>query len=138
MNDKAQFLGMKNTKYLDSSGINDGNITTTKDLSILMDYAMRDATFREIIGTIQYTGHALNGGLVHNMTTTNRLLRTRTDVLAGKTGYSEAAGWNMITLFKAPSSGHRIVTVVMGTEGNDARFNESNKIIDWVYNYYRW
>jgi D-alanyl-D-alanine carboxypeptidase len=137
MNQKAKDLGLKDMKFEDSSGINDNNTTSPRDLVILMNYAMRNPSFREVMSTPQYTASALNGSLQHPMTTTNRLLRTRTDVLAGKTGYSEAAGYNMITVFKSPT-GHRIVTIVFGTQGNDDRFNESNKIIDWVYSYYRY
>lgn len=137
MNQKASDLGLKEMKFEDSSGINENNTSSPRDLALLLDYSMRNSAFREVMATPQYTAHALNGSLEHPMTTTNRLLRTRTDVLAGKTGYSEAAGYNMITLFKS-SDEHRIVTIVFGTEGNDARFNESNKIIDWVYSYYRW
>jgi D-alanyl-D-alanine carboxypeptidase len=137
MNQKANDLGLKDMKFEDSSGISENNTTSPKDLVSLIDYAMRNPVFKEVMSTQQYTASALNGALQHPMTTTNRLLRTRTDVLGGKTGYSEAAGYNMITVFKSPA-GHRIVTIVFGTEGNDARFNESNKIIDWVYNYYRY
>ncbi|MCX6811432.1 MAG: hypothetical protein NT039_01935, partial [Candidatus Berkelbacteria bacterium] len=137
MNEKTKELSLKEMKFEDSSGISENNTSSPSDLAILMNYAMRNPVFREVMATTQYTASALNGSLEHPMTTTNRLLRTRTDVLAGKTGYSEAAGWNMITVFKSPA-GHRIVTIVFGTEGNDARFNESNKIIDWVYSYYRY
>lgn len=137
MNQKATELGLENMKFEDSSGISENNTTSPRDLAILLNYAMRNQTFREVMATPQYTGSALNGSLQHPMTTTNRLLRTRPDVLAGKTGYSEAAGYNMITLFKS-SKNHRIVTIVFGTGGNDERFDESNKIIDWVYSAYRW
>lgn len=137
MNQKAADLGLKNMKFEDSSGISENNTTSPRDLAILMNYAMRHQTFREVMTTTQYTASALNGSLQHPMTTTNRLLRTRTDVLAGKTGYSEAAGYNMITLFKSPEN-HRIITIVFGTGGNDERFDESNKIIDWIYSAYRW
>lgn len=137
MNKKAQELGMKDTVYRDSSGINDGNQSTVNDQAILLDYAMRNPLFRKYMGTEQYSTQALNGPLRHEMTTTNRLLKTRDDVLAGKTGYSEAAGWNMITLFKT-KEGHQIATVVLGTSSNDERFNETNRIIDWVFNSYRW
>lgn len=137
MNQRVVDLGLKDMKFEDSSGISENNTTSPEDLVFLMEYAMRNQTFREIMSTPQYTASALNGSLQHPMNTTNRLLNTRTDVLAGKTGYSEAAGYNMITVFKSPA-GHRIVTIVFGTEGIDARFNETNKIIDWVYSYYRW
>lgn len=137
MNQKAADLGLKNMKFEDSSGISENNTTSPEDLVFLMDYAMRNPMFREVMSTTQYTASALNGSLQHPMNTTNRLLKTRADVLAGKTGYSEAAGYNMITVFKSPA-GHRIVTIIFGTEGIDARFNETNKIIDWVYSSYRW
>ena len=136
MNDKAKFLGLKKTEYLDSAGITD-NKSTALELSITLNYALRNQTFREIAGTVQYNCQAQNGSLVHNMTSTNRLLRTRADTIAGKTGYSEAAGYNFINAFRSPS-GHRIVVVVLGASDHDSRFDESNKIIDWVYDSYRW
>jgi len=137
MNKKAQELSMKNTVYTDSSGIDGGNISTVYDQAMLLSYAMKNPLFKKYMGTKQYSVSALNGPLQHNMTTTNRLLRTRNDVIAGKTGYSEAAGWNMITLFKTKNN-HQIATVVLGSSGNDERFDETNKIIDWVFNSYRW
>lgn len=89
------------------------------------------------MSTVQYNAQALNGDLTHPMTNTNRLLRVRSDVLGGKTGYSEAAGYNMITVFRAPN-GHRLVTVVLGADDSDSRFDQTNRIIEWVYNAYRW
>jgi len=137
MNQKAKDLGLNEMKYEDSSGISENNTSSARDLALLLNYSMKNSKFREIMATPRYTGHALNGSLEHPMNTTNRLLTTRSDVLAGKTGYSEAAGYNLITLFKSPE-GHQIVTIVFGTWGIDERFNETNKIIDWVYNYYRY
>ncbi|MBU2595232.1 serine hydrolase [Patescibacteria group bacterium] len=136
MNDKAKFLGLMTTEYFDSAGITE-NKSTALELSILLNYALRNETFARIAGTVQYNAKSFNGSLEHNMTTTNRLLRTRTDTIVGKTGYSEAAGYNFINAFRSPQ-GHRIVVVVLGAENHDSRFDESNKIIDWVYASYRW
>lgn len=136
MNDKAKFLGLKKTEYFDSAGITE-NKSTALELSIILNYALRNKTFREIARTVQYNCQAQNGSLTHNMTSTNRLLRTRADTIAGKTGYSETAGYNFINAFRSPA-GHRIVVVVLGASDHDSRFDESNKIIDWVYSSYRW
>lgn len=136
MNDKAKALGLKNTQFFDSAGIAE-NKSTALELSIIMDYALRNKTFTQIASTVQYNTKALNGSLEHNMTTTNRVLRTRTDTIAGKTGYSEAANYNFINAFRSPQN-HRVVVVVLGAENHDSRFDECNKIIDWVYGAYRW
>lgn len=139
MNDKASLLGLKNTEYHDTSGINEKNVSSLKDLAILMRYALQNEDISYIMQTEYYTAQALNGSLTHPMMSTNRLLRTRDDVIAGKTGYSEAAGWNHSAVVKSTSTGgHRVFVGVLGTEGNDERFDECRKIIDWVYNSYRW
>lgn len=136
MNDKAKTLGLKNTQFFDSAGIAE-NKSTALELSMLLDYALRNKTFAQIASTVQYNTKALNGSLEHNMTTTNRLLRTRADTIAGKTGYSETANYNFINAFRSPQN-HRIVVVVLGASDHDSRFDECNKIIDWVYGAYRW
>lgn len=136
MNDKAKTLGLKNTQFFDSAGIAE-NKSTALELSIILDYALRNKAFSQIASTVQYNTQALNGSLEHNMTTTNRLLRTRADTIAGKTGYSEAANYNFINAFRSPQN-HRIVVVILGAENHDSRFDESNKIIDWVYASYQW
>ena len=139
MNAKAEFLGLKKTKFFDTTGINGANVSSPKDLALLAKYSLNNGHLAYIMGVERYTANALNGSLVHPMTTTNRLLRIRTDVIAGKTGYSQAAGWNHMTVFDSSSSGnHRSMTVALGTDSNDARFDENRKIIDWVYNSYRW
>lgn len=136
MDEKAKFLGLKNTQFFDSAGIVE-NKSTAFELSIILDYALRNKTFAQIASTVQYNTKALNGSLEHNMTTTNRLLRTRADTIAGKTGYSEAANYNFINAFRSPQN-HRVAVVVLGAENHDSRFDECNKIIDWVYASYRW
>ncbi len=136
MNDKAKTLGLKNTQFLDSAGISE-NKSTALELSIILDYALRNKTFTQIASTVQYNTKALNGSLEHNMTTTNRLLRTRADTIAGKTGYSEIADYNFINAFRSPQN-HRIVVVILGAADHDSRFNECNKVIDWVYSAYQW
>ncbi|TSC91831.1 MAG: D-alanyl-D-alanine carboxypeptidase [Candidatus Berkelbacteria bacterium Licking1014_96] len=136
MNDKAKTLGLKNTQFFDSSGIVE-NKSTALELSIILDYALRNKTFTQIASTVQYNTKALNGSLEHNMTTTNRLLRTRADTIAGKTGYSEAADYNFINAFRSPQN-HRVVVVILGASDHDSRFDECNKIIDWVYSAYQW
>lgn len=136
MNEKAKFLGLKNTQFFDSAGIAE-NKSTALELSIIMDYALRNRTFAQIASTVQYNAKALNGSLEHNMTTTNRLLRTRTDTIAGKTGYSEAANYNFINAFRSPQN-HRIAVVILGADNHNSRFDECSKIIDWVYSSYRW
>lgn len=139
MNEKAEFLGLKQTKFFDTTGIEDRNVSSPKDLAILTNYSLRNGQFAYMMKVERYTANAINGALTHPMTTTNRLLRTRDDVIAGKTGYSETAGWNHMTVFKSSSSdNHRIFTVALGTVSNDARFDENRKIIDWVHNSYRW
>ena len=58
MNKKAYELGMSNTKFLNNHGLEEsdgpGNTSTAYDMAILMRYALKNDTFRSIIGTETY------------------------------------------------------------------------------------
>ena len=55
MNEKAQALGMQNTKFLNPHGLHSPeHYTTARDLAILARYAMQNETFREVVSTAQY------------------------------------------------------------------------------------
>ena len=58
MNQKAKEIGMKNTIFYNSSGLDNttrGNLSTTYDMALLTKYAMQDETYREIVKTKKHT-----------------------------------------------------------------------------------
>lgn len=91
MNKTAKRLGMKHTRFYDSSGLNPNNKSTAKDLLILSQRVMGDAKIRAITSTPQATVMGMN------YPNTNALVRYNADTaVLSKTGYIQEAGYNLI------------------------------------------
>lgn len=95
MNNKAQELGMNHTVFHNPHGLDvyeDGNISTCYDMALLMNYALKNDVFCEIIKTLEYTSEW--GSIFHN---SNKLLTTFPFTLGGKTGYTSKAGRTLVS-----------------------------------------
>ena len=58
MNAKAKELGMKNTTFVNSSGLDNtdsGNYSTAYDMALVTSYAMKNKDYRQIVGTKKHT-----------------------------------------------------------------------------------
>ena len=56
MNQKAAELGMTNTHFANSNGLHDdAHVTTCRDLALISCEAIKNPTFRKIVGTVRYT-----------------------------------------------------------------------------------
>ncbi len=135
MNRKARLLGMKKTKFVESTGLSENNRSTVKDLSLLTKYALKKETFRQMIKTYQSVVRTTSG-YGFSVINTNRLLRTDKDIFGIKTGYLEEAGQCFIA--GAEQNDHEIVTILLGATNNNARFWETRELINGAFSIYRW
>ena len=95
MNRKAEELGMHNTYFSNPHGLDitqQGNLSTCFDMALLMNYAIQNEQFCEIIGTLRYQSEW--GSVFHN---SNRLLKDFPFTIGGKTGYTSKAGRTLVT-----------------------------------------
>ncbi|PNG25220.1 serine hydrolase [Methylocella silvestris] len=108
MTRKARELGMRNTRYVNASGLPaDAQITTARDLSIL-GRAVQER-FPRYYRYFSTRAFYFAGATIRNH---NRLM-DRVEGMDGiKTGYTNASGFNLLTSVKR--EGHYIVAVVMG------------------------
>ena len=77
MNEKAASCGAKKTKYINPNGLNPysvNNITTARDIALVVREAMRDERFRTIVGTRSYTVPATNKSEERKIYNSNRCL----------------------------------------------------------------
>ncbi len=89
MNDRAAELGMTSTHYVNPTGLHHpDHVSTAHDTAVLFAYALRSDTFREIIGTAEYT---TSEGM-RLTSTVNAQAQSVPGFLGGKTGYTEHAG----------------------------------------------
>ena len=142
MNDQAKVLGMKSTAYKNPEGLTEpGHITTARDLSVLAMRLMRD--FPEYVGFYAIKKYRYPGTPAANDTNRNLLLQRDPTVDGLKTGYTDAAGYCMVATAKreyanlgpvgTPQSGRRLLSIVMGTSSENARANESQKLLNWGF-----
>ena len=96
MNNKAKEIGMKNTTFNNSSGLDEkgGNYSTSYDMALLTRYAMNNETYREIVKTKEYTSKTNYKTYV--WTNKNKLLNYDY-ITGGKTGYTIKAHRTLVS-----------------------------------------
>ena len=112
---KAQQLGMINTRYVNANGLPDNRqVTTARDMAILTRAILRDyPQYYRFFSTEQFT---YRGKTYEN---TNHLLGKMPGVDGLKTGFTNAAGFNLDA--SAMRNGNRLIAVVMGSSSSAAR-----------------
>ena len=118
MNMTAEKIGMKDTVFVNPSGLeeSDGNAnkSTTYDMAILMSYAMQNEDFRRITATKNIT--IKSSYKTYNWSNKNKLLQSYEYCTGGKTGYTEKAHRTLVTT--ATKDGMNLIVVTFN-DGND-------------------
>jgi serine-type D-Ala-D-Ala carboxypeptidase (penicillin-binding protein 5/6) len=131
MNREAERLGMKNTHFMNASGLPDAqHYSTAQDLYTLAAALIRD--FPDYYG--QY--YAIKEFRYNNISqpNRNRLLWLDPSVDGVKTGHTEAAGFCLIASSKR--SGRRLLSVLLGSTSESGRAQESLKLLNWGYQFF--
>jgi D-alanyl-D-alanine carboxypeptidase (penicillin-binding protein 5/6) len=131
MNKEAQRLGMKNTHFMNATGLPDAqHYTTAKDLSILATALISDFPdqYKRLYSVKEYS--------YNNITqpNRNRLLWLDPNVDGMKTGHTESAGYCLIS--SAKRDGVRRLSVVLGAPSDAARATESQKLLNYGFQYF--
>jgi D-alanyl-D-alanine carboxypeptidase (penicillin-binding protein 5/6) len=151
MNEQAKVLGMKSTGYKNPEGLTEaGHTTTGLDLSILATRLMAD--FPDYVGYYAIKKYRYPGTPAANDTNRNLLLFRDPTVDGLKTGYTEAAGFCLVATAQrelvnlAPSGptkgvvtaagSRRLLSIVLGAANENARANESQKLLNWGFTAY--
>ena len=115
MTQKAQQLGMTNTRYVNANGLPDSRqVTTAHDIAILTRALLRDfPQYYHFFGQQAFTYRG------RTMVNTNHLLGKMPGVDGLKTGFTNAAGFNLDA--SAVRNGHRLIAVVMGSSSSAVR-----------------
>ena len=130
MTAEAQRLGMKNTSFVNATGLpNPRHYSTAFDLALLASAIIRD--FPEYHPLYSMKEYRYNNITQANR---NRLLWTDPAVDGMKTGYTENAGYCLIT--SARRGERRLLSVVLGTASEAARAAESQKLLNHGFQNY--
>ena len=135
MNNLAKGIGMKNTNFINSSGLEDGenaNVSTVYDMALLSSYAIKNKDYREIVGTKKITVKTnFKTYIWHNK---NKLLTSYEYCIGGKTGFTKRARRTLVT---NASKDNVNLTVVTFNDGNDFEDHKDlyEKYFDRLHNY---
>lgn len=131
MNKEAKRLGMKNTNYVNATGLPDPqHYTTAEDLSILASALIRDfpEDYKRLYSVKEYTYNNIK------QPNRNRLLWLDPNVDGMKTGHTESAGYCLISSAKRDNT--RRISVVLGTPTDAARATESQKLLNYGFQFF--
>ncbi|MDR3479116.1 MAG: D-alanyl-D-alanine carboxypeptidase [Burkholderiaceae bacterium] len=132
MNREAERMGLKSTHFSNPHGLpSPNNYSTAQDLSILALHEIVDyPEFYKIDSVKEFTYNKIT------QQNRNRLLWLDPTVDGLKTGHTEGAGFCMIASAKRPngkSGERRLIAVVLGTASDQARSQESQKLLNWGF-----
>lgn len=133
MNAEAKKLGLDNTHFMNPHGLDEkGHYTSARDLSVLARYAMQNKEFRRIVGMPSVD---LDGvGPDPELETSNLLLGTYPGANGIKTGWTNDAGYCLVA--SASRRDNELYAVVLGTQSEQARFDQAAALLDWGFEHY--
>ena len=130
MTSKAKEIGMTNTNFSNSSGINDpNNLSTARDILILSNYLIKNyPKFYEYFKETEFTWDR-TGGEPITQGNRNPLLYKYLGVDGIKTGFLSYEKYSLAaSIFK---NNRRLISVASGFETRNIRSKESSKILIW-------
>jgi serine-type D-Ala-D-Ala carboxypeptidase (penicillin-binding protein 5/6) len=131
MNREAARLGLKNTKFMNSTGLPDAQqYSTAQDLYLLTAALIRDfpAEYAQYYSQKEFRYNNIA------QPNRNRLLWTDPSVDGVKTGHTEAAGYCLIA--SSRRGGRRLLSVLLGSTSEATRAQESLKLLNWGYRFF--
>ena len=134
MNGKAKELGMTNTNFVNSHGLDDYNhYSTIDDILILLKYALKNETFKKIYTTKNYVSSDNRFSMESTVIKSSRIYNVDVSKIIGsKTGFTYDAGQCLAALLNIYDTNFLLITA-----GAEYKNNLPNHIIDFnkVYNY---
>ncbi|MBR3161445.1 MAG: D-alanyl-D-alanine carboxypeptidase [Bacilli bacterium] len=135
MNKKAQVLGLKDTNFVNSCGLDDDNhYSSANDMATIARELVKYDKILEFTGTYEdYLRKKSENSFW--LVNTNKLVRYYPGVDGLKTGYTKAAGYCITTTAK--KNNMRLITVVMGEPSSKIRNSETTAMLDYGFNTYK-
>lgn len=133
MNNKAQMLGMYSTKYVDSTGLYNDNVSTARDLAVLVRHASDYVLIKDFSTSTSFelTTYSKKKAKKVMFGTTNRLVVKKDwDVLLQKTGFIRDAGRCVVVMASVGTK--KVIIVLLNAVTSEARAADADNIKHWV------
>ena len=130
MNEKSKEIGLKNTNWSNSSGINDPqNYSTVRDIAIMSKYLISNyPVYYEYFKETEFTWDRTGGDPI-KQGNRNPLLYKRIGADGIKTGYLDSEKYSLAA--SVIGEERRLISVISGFQTKKARSNDSLKLISW-------
>jgi D-alanyl-D-alanine endopeptidase (penicillin-binding protein 7) len=129
MNHKARELGMKDTRYVEPTGLLSWNQSSARDLALLVSVAYERPILRELSTSPSHQLELGQRTLQYN--NSNRLIRSAEwDIGLQKTGYISEAGRCLV--MQAKISGRKLIMVFLDSTGKLSRSQDAERVRRWV------
>ncbi len=129
MNERAQSLGMRDTRYVEPTGLSSRNQSSANDLALLVGAAYKEPLLRELSTS---PGREVDVGrrtLQYN--NTNRLVKNPDwDIGIQKTGYISEAGQCLVMQTKV--AGRKLIMVFLDSAGKLSRIADAERVRRWL------
>lgn len=130
MNKKAESLGLKNTHFTNTTGLDDENqYSTVYDMAIILKYAMNNNKFRNIISTPTYT--TSNGELTFSGPVEKAHGLGLDYFQGGKTGYTDLAGLCLASFASYEGVDYLLVTARADESLKNQNFLDQKELYDY-------
>ena len=132
MNEKASEIGMTQTNFTNSSGINDpDNVSTVRDIAIMSKYLISNyPNFYELFKEKSFTWDRTGGDPI-KQGNRNPLLYKNVGVDGVKTGYLAVEKYSLASSMKKKE--RRLIAVASGFQTKNSRSSESLKLLNWGF-----
>ena len=129
MNAKAQALGMKDTHYVEPTGLSSNNQSSARDLVKLVNVAHSHPLLRELSTSPSF--QVAVGDRTLQFNTTNRLVKSPSwDIGLQKTGYISEAGQCLV--MQASVAGRKLIMVFLDSAGKLSRIADAERVRHWI------
>jgi D-alanyl-D-alanine carboxypeptidase len=140
MNEKARHLGLFDTTFVEPTGLSERNMSTARDIARLAKEALSHDEIKKTTTTKDYS-FITKEGREKKISSTDYLLygdaKNQINLLGGKTGYTEGAGYCFVGKF-ADKNKEEIISVVLNSDSKNNRFDETKTLVDWIFDNYSW
>lgn len=134
MNTRGKDLGLKNTNFVNATGLTaDNHYSSAYDMSLIAKELVKHEKVLEFTSTYEdYLRKDTKSPFW--LVNTNRLVRFKEGVDGLKTGFTDEAGYCLTATMK--KDGMRLITVVMKEENTNKRSADTTKMLDYGFNVY--
>lgn len=135
MNAKVAALGMGRTRFTDVTGLGATNVSTVRDLALLLDAALESDVIRAATTAPGVRIEDTKTGRAYAMQATDALLGDLR-IVGGKTGFTGPAGGCMVARVRGIGE-HELDVIVLGSHDQETRFSETRALADWAFASFR-